>query len=608
MDRLPNEIVFQILHCLNSNDVVRVQAVCQRFASLGRDRELWKTICFDHSRGELARRRHDRLASQEAHLAALRRAMTVVSTRSHISEQDDNANSPRQRALAQWDPSRPNHAVDFYQEFIQRHSPARLDWLQRPFETGSRTALEAMGVGTFLGKGGVDKVVSPLEDGSICIWEMRSDSSPSERGRIVAQSPPILLSQVTGNNGSAAMARTQQEIGAIENVAIDSWTGRAYIAIANELVEVDLRNQQVVRSQPFPFTISCLSRAVPFTPITVGTTSTIHVYDTRSLPSRSNMEDLVRVEPINISASLDRMQRGWTDSHAVLSQPGPLSILHMPPAETNDIWICGRFTSLLNYDIRTWPRIRGTKFSGARLSSLCATEEPYVPRDFNLLTNKSISIGNLQAARSEPGNTLIAAGEYRGKGSLELYDCARTTEQISSDLLQGMRQQDTSYRNRQTASKSRLLSVTPYGSKLAFSDGDGRLKIVEMDGSTTIREININGIVQGDIASASIVSTLDSPELDGDIAQKITPTNAGQNSSVNQNDLLIWTGEGRLGLVNFRARPAFFSDQDLPTVSDEDKRFAQEAEDYEKSLRQALERQAQETRYVRGLGHTMRVG
>lgn len=68
-----------------------------------------------------------------------------------------------------------------------------------------------------------------------------------------------------------------------------------------------------------------------------------------------------------------------------------------------------------------------------------------------------------------------------------------------------------------------------------------------------------------------------------------------------KSELAIWTGE-RIGVVGFRKR-ARFGPWDEEVEADEDVKKEKEMEGmYEGRMRRALERQADEVRFVRGLG------
>jgi hypothetical protein len=204
---------------------------------------------------------------------------------------------------------------------------------------------------------------------------------------------------------------------------------------------------------------------------------------------------------------------------------------------------------------------------------------------------------------------MLAAAEYKGKGSLELYGLPRVAP----------------YQNRQTASASKLLSVAPHGGRIVFSDGDGNMKWVERDGFSHIRTFNINeqSSTPGDASEYGIWSSTAS-ELpgQGDIVQKILPTqpvssspsshfasNTNGRCSVNQSNLLIWTGDGAIGVLGFGySNPLGEGEEEWHDAVEAqaehaEQRAREDAErQYSMAMRRALERNADEVRFVRGLG------
>ena len=90
---------------------------------------------------------------------------------------------------------------------------------------------------------------------------------------------------------------------------------------------------------------------------------------------------------------------------------------------------------------------------------------------------------------------------------------------------------------------------------MVFSDGDGVLKWVERDGSTAVRQFNINDLCrrsedQGQSMSNPLNETVEHGW--GDIVQKIIPTKkADTDTALGQNSLALWTGDGKLGLLGF---------------------------------------------------------
>lgn len=433
-------------------------------------------------------------------------------------------------------------------------------------------------------------------------------SARSERkGRLVARTNIGLLP----NRGSdldydTRLSQSQAimtETGAVECVSIDSKSNKGFFAVQNVLNEVDLNTLKIVSRTPYPFPITALSEAHHRTPLTVGTNWTIHLHDTRKPPS---IPSATKCELIggSMDTSFSRLETGDFGGHVSLSQPGALSILHLPTSRewdgNGDIWVGGRFTSMLNFDRRFFPRLRGTVHSGARLSCITSIPHSFIPNSLRVAYPPSF----LRDAKSTPGHTLITAGEYKGKGSLELYGLSTDPlRSINSSDSRTTRNPQACYQNRQTASSSKLLSVAPHGTRIVFSDGDGNLKWVERDGSTPVRQFNINEATPPSTSHEpdSLANNIESGW--GDIVQKIIPTTHPSNHistpSLGEDNILIWTGDGMLGEISFGADAVqdVFEDA-LENQTDERVR----EREYSEGMRRALEMQAREVRWLRGYG------
>lgn len=89
---------------------------------------------------------------------------------------------------------------------------------------------------------------------------------------------------------------------------------------------------------------------------------------------------------------------------------------------------------------------------------------------------------------------------------------------------------------------------------------------------------------------------------EGDVARKLLPVSAKERSEV-----LLWTGE-KIGLLGFRKNPRFnfgidgIDGVDEVTSIDANKGTATNERAYGSMMRRALETQANEVRFVRGLG------
>jgi hypothetical protein len=573
-------------------DVARCQLISSRFLNLARDFELWKTLCFEDSRAEAARRRQRLRDAQDSHLNELVNAISslpgIVPT-SGVSSSSTNSGTTermqRNRALANWEPGYPGEDIDYYEEYIHRHADVNVGWINLPNTGGGdkREVREATGM-AILSNNCSQNIVSPLDDGTVCVWDVTSRSTTLDGGRakLLGQSSAGLL---TGSASPGRSHTLMTEIGAVECVSIDNSASKGYFAVQNMLQEVDLQTLQVSSTKEYPFPIAALSSCQPGMPLTVGTSWTVHLHDSRDMTAPSGAGDTAQLIGGSINA------------HATLSQPGPLSILNQH--DTSSIWVAGRFTSLLNYDIRRFPRLLGTIHSGARIASLISLPYPFIPRSLDLVRNPNASLTTLQTARLESGTTLLAAAEYKGKGSLELHDPSGKE----------------SYQNRQTASASKLLSVAPHGGRIVFSDGDGNLRWMERDGSTLVRQYNINSETSVDATTGGIFSSSNSDMPgQGDIVQKILPLRACKSDTgshrpdIPNEALMLWSGDGRIGCLSFGTQNPIKPDDSWHDAVEEqglsvEERAREDAEkQYDLRMRRALERNADEVRFVRGLG------
>ncbi|KAL1302774.1 hypothetical protein AAFC00_003121 [Neodothiora populina] len=608
MDRLPDEIVVQILSFLNASELISCQQVSRRLLSLCRDNNLWKQACFDASRAGFRRHRAEqqeqeqqRRDAPDEQLEALRAAVTGLSTAGLAQERVSYANRSsgrlRLRALANWDPAYPHERVDYYEEYIHRHADINIGWLATPSQDPSDDSepSEAVGVGLLqdLSSGSPRHVVAPLDDGSVCIWDVqaRSTGESPKQGSLAGRSTIGLLSGTSPHKHNRHQIRDiMTEVGAVETVSIDSTQNKGYFAQNNTLVEVDLATLQVVSHELFPFPITALSETRQHS-LVVGTNFTVHVHDPRN-KSTSPVDPSRTVEVIG----------GPTANHASLSQPGPLSILNR--LEDDSIWVAGRFTHLLNYDRRFFPRLRGTVHSGARISCIATLPFSTIPRTMDLLKDPSLAINELYTAKSAPGCTLLAAGEYKGKGSLEHYSLSTSLSGPRS--LYG-------YQNRQTASSTKLLSVASHDLSTVFSDGNGNLKWVERDGSTPIRSYNINEPMTPPSfnQAQSSAQLINAPEAgaQGDIVQKIIPLlhhssgfSNSKRADINQTDLLLKTGDGRIGILGFGSESLYGREELVGVTESTEERARKDAEkSYQNSMGRLLRRQADVAKTLDGM-------
>ena len=566
------------------SSIVPIQLASKHLFKITRDDELWKKLCFDGSPSEASRRRRDFLYGpaipiQEPRVFELQRAVA----RSGNSNASEKAEAPKTRAMASWDPTYSDEKVDWYGEYIARHAPLSMSWLERPFneQNGLREIVETKGLGIL--KDHDDSVViAPLDDGSVCLWNIGcEDAAPTiQDGRIMARSRPGLLS-VNGRDGSTSQNSTgsrakMTSTGVVECVSVDKTRNKAYFAVQSGLNEVDLTTLQVSSYDRYPFSITALSEAAYPLPLTVGTSLSLHLHDPRlgnnggspsswisdRVDSNANVSEDFRYG----ASDFHRLSSGDPSQteHAILNHSPPLSIVHLNPSSS--IYVAGRFPSILKYD-RRYSRLASTIHSGARLCSIASLPNPKRP-------------------------TLAAAGEYNGKGSLELYPL----DPVSATPLDPTR-------NRTSASRSKLLSLTPHGTRLLFSDSDGKLKWVERDGSTLVRQWNIDTYDTSSLSDSESARSgiFNADPNEGDVARKLLPVGTGARSEV-----CVWTGE-RIGVLGFKDKPRFSFGRDETSgmctpegSSDGESSF--DERDYGRMMRRALERQADEVRFVRGMG------
>ena len=478
------------------------------------------------------------------------------------------------------------------------------------------------------------RAIGPLEDGGICIWDISSSREDERVFREIHRSPSGTLfasSSTKASEGQGNIAFSS----VTDCINVDSDRSKAYIAVANILNEIDLNTLRVISQHSYAWPITALSQVDEIEqPLTVGTQWSLNLYDPR-MPIRDRSrspEDMVRTQAANPEESIaffsnyqkdvklsgiysaplpttfpgaqqldssnprDESEsyyrpRGREVSDFAKIEPGPLSIAHH---SAHEILIAGRFPSILTYDRRYFPRLQHVIHSGARLSSL--TILPSTMTGF--------------AASANHDSVLVACGEYGGRGSLELYSIpnnASSGADFVNALVDGkgnesLRESDEGkdgivgsqhppyvYKNRQQASASKLLSVADHGTRIVFSDGEGGLKWVERDGRGLVRRWNIN----------KFEMTPNGASLYGEqVVRKIIPlrTEASHRGHQGNDDLLVWTGE-RAGIVTTNSGPRKTQVEEEQQDKDATQLRA-EAEQYDRMMRRALERQADERRWM----------
>ncbi|KAF5662085.1 hypothetical protein FCIRC_11603 [Fusarium circinatum] len=586
-DELPHEILLQILCYLEPHQLPKLQLVSRNFRDVVLDDELWKHHCFERS-SWYAFLRNRRKVFASLPESSLGNATEAEDEKGSLLDQDDSCRFDKRhyqflQDMANWDPAFPDEHVSWYNEYIQRQGPPAINWLETPrLKQGTMEHfIEVRGMALFSPNNGDDGIgslmaVSPLDDGSVCLWDV--NGTRGKRGGIIASSKPDIL--FFDGRGDQNTRRSKKiDTGVTECVSVNNSNNRAVFAVQSHLIEVDLSRLQV-----------------DGIPMTVGTSLGIHLQDFRA-PSQFHGDV---VERLDILGQEDNPFKGIFDPnplppYASLSQPTPTSILHLPrpagdSAVSDDIYVAGRFSNILHYDRRHFPKIVGSIYSGSRLSSLAALPYPFSTLDHEVRRRGELTAERVHECKTaSSGRTLIAGGEYKTKGSLEVYGLDAVD--LSSD---GPMQQNSTMKNRYTAASSIILSVINHGTKVAFSDGAGQIKWFERDGYTECRRIKVG---HSDVPTqASLFASM--PGSD-DLARKILSTKTRQDRDrPNEDNVIFWTGD-KLGMVSFTGDALFtpddFQDKNKEVAADERQR-----QQYSQRMREALEKQADDAREAFG--------
>lgn len=614
---LPDEILLHIFRFLDPRNVSQLQLVSRKLRKFCLDDELWKRYCFDRSAWyqALSNRRTISQRSLFHSLLAADDSETTDQTASQDTSADtsdrcqdhgfrslNRAKAQRVQDMANWDPVFPSEHVTWLDEYIHREGPASINWLQAPrmAERGAEAIIESHGVALYSPFDGGDGdgtmlAVSPLEDRSICLWDVKG--TRGRRGAILHKSEPdILIIDGPGDQNNRRSKMLDSSIA--DRISVDNHNHKAYIAVQSHLIEVDLNRLQAVSKESFEWSITTLSSIHPGVPLTVGTSLGIHLHDFRARAS----------VPRNVVERVDGQQ--WDETnifksifdpkplppYASLSQPTPSSIVHLPrsgneDSVSDDIYVSGRFSNILHYDRRKFPMIVGSIHSGALINSMTALPYPFSTVDYEVRQQGGLSVAQVAESKSRDGHSLIAGGGYNTKGSLEIYGLGPVGHAEGQSMMQ-----NSCLKNRHTAASSTILYVANHGTKIVFSDGNGHLKWFERDGTTECRRVKIG---HSDTEGKSTL--FGSMPAADDVARKIISTKSKHGPNrLNDDNILFWTGE-QLGMLAFSPSPQYgeldFEKTDIQVTSDEGAR-----QEYADQVRRALEQSANEVRFMEGLG------
>ncbi|KAJ5700634.1 hypothetical protein N7536_003647 [Penicillium majusculum] len=668
MDKLPVEILSKIIDHLAPREKVQLQSISKKFFDLARDNNQWRLHCYEQS---WAARQAARSAARpsESVIADATVSLSTLGQESLLdiiqpsvplanADSDDTGElslSEKARATAEWDSSAEGEHVYWYSEYIARHGPISLSWVEQPSvrkgegKRGQSYEVKGMGLLKDWSSARQNKIVAPLEDGSVCIWDLNhshSADSQASKGRILGVSEPgILMTNLSGRRDHSPSKTSLEFINLGEGVSVDSLRQRAYLAVGNVLNEVDLETLKVISQQRYPWSIFALSQETDYSvPLTLATTLSLQIYDSRlsaveeeeAISSRCERIVNPNARKLGIYTHSDSplfqfqsngqpptriRSPGPSDkgaNYAPLFQPGPLSILHPPAPHVNTILLAGRFPSILCYDRRYFPRLQTTVHSGGRLCGLASVPAPRFPVFSDSTYPESHSV--------------VACGDYNGRGSLELYNLKPAPEEDHSPS-NTTSNLNPEYKNRQSAASSKLLSVGSHGNRIVFSDAEGNIKWTERNGRSEVRRWNINTsqpqIPFGRRSQQPTPQTEEDRQPRGlwpsqspgnnEVARKVLPT----GGNLTGDELLIWTGE-RIGRLKFSIPADYEMELDEKEVDGDDDVFMhaevdeatreemrhRRRDDWEREqrygdyMRRALERQADEVRWMgnRGLG------
>lgn len=630
MDRLPDELIIEILDYLDPLELLSFQRTSRRLLHLALDSSLWKFKCFERAPSAA-----NILASNPNAISALTGALGGLSLGdsppSNVEGNDDAAlgslqtrMSKRARALAEWDCTAQDERIDWYSEYTARHAPLTTEWMS---EANKEHAI-VESVGVFDDEA---RCLTANQDGSLGIWDIVQSTNGRRTFRHLGRSEPHLIGQDISATAGPSGSRKLSGLGVhSESLVVDSGRMRAYVGAHDVLNEIDLTTMHLVSQNKYAWNITAVSRtATPDIPLMVGTSFSLHMHDpriplkhlsltkevtaqTESSPSDSMSDKMIFLP--NYSKNWAKyMPESSSDKHAdgfyvppnpfspspprggganlerwAPLDPGPQSIVHR---REHEILIAGRMPSIMIYDARTFPKLKQAIHSGARLSGLTYLER---------------APARLQGP-SQADATLIAVGEYHGRGSLELYELPHVPS--------GNITPPFTYKNRQSASAAKLLSVTTQGARILVADGEGSLKWFERDGRGLARRWNINNYeitASGARLSGEAVVRKMLAFRSDENSVATSANGSGRNQGARgDGDVLVHTGE-KVGIVTSKRQ--WESHRDLVADIEEKLRLDSSGETarldeqerkeqaFSRLMRQALERQADERRFLSRFG------
>lgn len=234
-------------------DVVRLQSVSKHFLRICRDNPHWRARCLENSavREDVLLHRRGSDWVDEDGVPLIRAVPTtehplqppgVIESIGYLGSR--KREREYSRIVANWDPTFPGEKTNWYHEYIQRHAPITTNWFERPCvveddAVQSRTMasqlediIDVRGVALYKPSQFENQLfaVSPLEDGSICLWDIKGTNR--RKGSILSRSRAKLLWDAQGIS-PVDISRRSIDRGIVECVSVDSQRHTAFFAVGN---------------------------------------------------------------------------------------------------------------------------------------------------------------------------------------------------------------------------------------------------------------------------------------------------------------------------------------------------------------------------------------
>ena len=229
---------------LKPKHIANLQAVSRRLRRFCFDNELWKRASFEKSswyrllenRRDLHRTINETVGSISGaeHIDGHGNEDTYARSEEALPSPTWSRHRDAQY-MANWDPSFPSERISWYDEYVQRNASMSANWLQIPRikDRGMEAFIEARGMALFNPYDGSDGLgtmmtVAPLDDGSVCLWDVRGTSG--KLGGIMAKSRPDILF-IDGPGGQNTRRSKKIDTGVTECVSVDHNRQRAFFAV-----------------------------------------------------------------------------------------------------------------------------------------------------------------------------------------------------------------------------------------------------------------------------------------------------------------------------------------------------------------------------------------